>query len=78
MSALFGLFMGPPGVWELLIVALIVLLLFGGRLPNVMRNLGRGVVEFKKGISGVEEEIEKAGKPDPDKVEEEQAEAKEA
>jgi sec-independent protein translocase protein TatA len=71
MPALFGLFMGPPGVWELLIVALIVLLLFGGRLPNVMRNLGRGVVEFKKGIQGVEEDIENAAKGDVDKDKEE-------
>lgn len=59
---LFGIFPGGmPGIWELMIIALIVLLLFGGRLPSVMRNLGKGVVEFKKGISGVEEDIEKAG-----------------
>jgi sec-independent protein translocase protein TatA len=49
-----------PGPIELLIIAGILLLLFGGRLPSVMRNLGRGVVEFKKGIQGVEDEIEKA------------------
>ncbi len=70
---LFGLFMGPPGVWELMIVALIVLLLFGGRLPSVMRNLGKGVVEFKKGISGVEEEIDKAGEGAPEKEAEKEA-----
>jgi len=64
MSYLLGIFTGAPGVWELLIVAAILLLLFGGRLPSVMRNLGRGVVEFKKGVSGVEEEIENAGKED--------------
>lgn len=55
----FGfLFGGAPGVWELLIVAVILLLLFGGRLPSVMRNLGRGVTEFKKGISGTEDDAE--------------------
>ncbi len=47
MSVLFGF--GMPGIPELLIVAVIVLLLFGSRLPSVMRNLGRGIVEFKKG-----------------------------
>jgi len=64
----FALFhhIGPP---ELMIVAFISLLLFGNRLPSVMRSLGRSVTEFKKGISGVEEEIEQAAvsdkKPDP-------------
>ena len=50
---MFGL-----GTWDLLIVAIVVLLLFGNRLPSVMRSLGRGVVEFKKGVRGIEEEIE--------------------
>lgn len=39
----------PIGPWELLIVGLIVLLLFGSRLPSVMRSLGQSVTEFKKG-----------------------------
>jgi sec-independent protein translocase protein TatA len=52
LLAVFGL-----GPWELLIVAVVVLLLFGSRLPSVMRNLGRGVVEFKKGVAGIEEEL---------------------
>jgi sec-independent protein translocase protein TatA len=55
------IFPGMPGPLELLIVAAIILLLFGNRLPSVMRSLGRGVVEFKKGIQGIEEEVEKAG-----------------
>ena len=42
------------------VVAFIVLVLFGNRLPNVMRNLGRGIVEFKKGARGVSEELEDA------------------
>ena len=60
MSALFGYF-GMPGPLEMIIIAAIILLLFGNRLPSVMRSLGRGVVEFKKGIQGIEEEVEKAG-----------------
>ena len=53
---MFGL-----GTWDLAIVAVVVLLLFGNRLPSVMRSLGRGVVEFKKGVRGIEEEIETGG-----------------
>jgi sec-independent protein translocase protein TatA len=44
------------GTQELIIIAIIVLVLFGHRLPSVMRSLGRGVVEFKKGVSGVDDE----------------------
>ena len=43
------------GPMELAIVAAIVLLLFGGRLPGAMRNLGRSVVEFKKGVKDTDE-----------------------
>lgn len=52
LLAVFGI-----GQTELLIVAGIALLLFGHRLPSVMRSLGRGVVEFKKGVSGDEENL---------------------
>lgn len=42
---------GMPGPLELIIVAGIILLLFGKRLPEVMGSLGRSIVEFKKGAS---------------------------
>lgn len=45
-----------PGPVELLVIGGVVLLLFGHRLPTMMRSLGRGVVEFKKGVSGVDDE----------------------
>lgn len=54
--------MFSPGPMQLLIVAGIALLLFGSRLPSVMRSLGRSVVEFKKGINGIEDEINGAAK----------------
>jgi sec-independent protein translocase protein TatA len=37
-------------------VAGVVLLLFGSRLPKVMRSLGEGIVEFKRGVQGIEDE----------------------
>jgi sec-independent protein translocase protein TatA len=51
--AIFGL---PTGA-EWFIILAIGLLLFGRRLPEVGRSLGQGIVEFKKGLKGVEEEI---------------------
>ncbi len=47
------------GIPELLIVAFIVLILFGSRLPNVMRSLGQGMVEFKKGVQGIDDDKER-------------------
>ena len=46
----FALFTGAPGWAELLIVLAVMLILFGNRLPSVMRSLGQGITEFKKGI----------------------------
>ncbi len=45
---------------ELMIVAFVALLIFGNRLPSVMRSLGKSVTEFKKGVSGVEDDIDTA------------------
>jgi len=43
---------------EILLIALVVLLLFGGsKIPELMRGLGKGVSEFKKGVKDVENEI---------------------
>jgi sec-independent protein translocase protein TatA len=47
----------PTGA-EWIIIAAIGLLLFGKRLPEVGRSLGKGIVEFKKGLKGVEDEVE--------------------
>jgi sec-independent protein translocase protein TatA len=55
-------FISMPGPMELLIILAILLLLFGNRLPSVMRSLGVSAREFKKGVQGVEEEFHEAGK----------------
>ena len=47
------------GLWEVLIIARIVLLLFGGKkIPELMKGLGKGVKNFKEGMSDVEKDIE--------------------
>ena len=44
------------GGWEILIIALVVLLLFGGKkIPELMKGLGKGVKSFKDGMNGVDE-----------------------
>ena len=56
-----------PSGFELLVIAVIALLLFGKRLPEVARGLGKGVVEFKKGLKGVEDEMDNADYQPPKK-----------
>ncbi|HLO39654.1 MAG TPA: twin-arginine translocase TatA/TatE family subunit [Phycisphaerales bacterium] len=45
-------------MWEMLIILTVALLLFGRRLPEVGKSLGKGIVEFKKGLKGIEDEVE--------------------
>lgn len=55
------LLIGGIGMQEILIIALIVLLLFGGKkIPELMKGIGKGVRSFKDGINGIEKEIENA------------------
>ena len=53
-------FLGILGPMELAVVAGIGLLFFGNRLPSAMRSLGKSVTEFKKGVAGIEEDIDQA------------------
>ena len=52
---------GAIGPWEIIVILIVALLVFGKRLPEVGRSLGRGIVEFKKGLRGMHDEIESAG-----------------
>ena len=46
------------GTWEWVIIALVILLLFGGKkIPELMKGLGKGVKSFKEGMNSVEKEI---------------------
>lgn len=49
---------GIPGGYEWIILLILGLLIFGRRLPEIGRSLGRSIVEFKKGIKNIEDEIE--------------------
>ncbi len=52
--------LGVVGPWQLVLIIVIVLLLFGGKkIPELMIGLGQGAREFKKGMSGEDEEKKK-------------------
>lgn len=50
---------------ELIVVGIIAILLFGNRLPSVMRSLGKGMMEFQKGLKGVKDEFDSAMREEP-------------
>jgi sec-independent protein translocase protein TatA len=60
--SLFG-FLGGFGPMEMMIVGIVALLLFGNRLPDTMRSLGRGFREFRDGIKGIESDIDREVSP---------------
>ena len=52
------LFLGNLGMPEIIIIAILVLLLFGGKkIPELMKGIGKGVSQFKKGLKDVEDDI---------------------
>ena len=55
---------GALGGWEWLVILIIVLLLFGNRIPGLARSLGRGVNEFKTGLREGETKPESPAKAD--------------
>ena len=57
--------LGMPTGGEWIVLALLGLLFFGKRLPEVGRSLGKGIVEFKKGLREIEDHVDQAGTPAP-------------
>ncbi len=59
------LLFGSLGAPEIIVIAFIVLLLFGGKkIPELMKGIGKGVKSFKDGVKGIEDDI-KEGDSDP-------------
>jgi sec-independent protein translocase protein TatA len=63
----FGI--GPLGPFEMICLAILGVLIFGKRLPEVGKSLGKGIVEFKKGLAGVDEEVRRSTESDPRRIE---------
>jgi len=56
------------GTTEIIVIALVILLLFGGaKIPQLMKGLGKGIHEYKKGLSGEDIDDEKSSKNNDDK-----------
>ena len=57
------------GTWELVLIILVILLIFGGRkIPELMKGVGKGIKSFKEGMNEVEEQVNlsESAKPAPE------------
>lgn len=59
MSSLYAFF--TPGPFELVIIGIVAVLLFGSQLPKVARSVGQAIPSFKKGFKEVEDEVKEIG-----------------
>lgn len=72
------LFLGNIRGFQLIIIILVVLLLFGGKkIPDLMRNLGKGVHSFKQGLADAKEEINKPVESEKSETKKESSKEKE-
>ena len=54
-----GILLGAVGPWQIVLVVLVVLLMFGGKkIPELMKGLGKGISEFKKGKNDIEKDLD--------------------
>jgi sec-independent protein translocase protein TatA len=68
IGSLLGIF-GLPGGGEWIVLLILGLLIFGRRLPEVGRSIGKSIVEFKRGIKGIEDEIDDESTRSPARLE---------
>lgn len=58
--------LGVIGPWQVVILALLIILLFGGKkIPELMKGIGKGVKSFKEGMNEVEDQINKSDEDKP-------------
>jgi sec-independent protein translocase protein TatA len=58
MSHTMLAFLSLPGGWEWIIILVIAVLIFGRKLPEIARSLGKSITEFKKGIKDIETDVQ--------------------
>ena len=75
IGSLLGIF-GLPGGGEWIVLLILGLLIFGRRLPEVGRSIGKSIVEFKRGIKGIEDEIDDESTRSPARLEKSEDRAK--
>lgn len=57
------------GTWEIIVIVLVVLLLFGGKkIPELMKGLGKGVKSFKDGMNGMDDDCGNTKKQDDNSI----------
>jgi len=59
----YPLFLGSLGFWEIFLIVLVIVLIWGGKkIPELMRGVGKGVKSFRQGMNEIEDEIKEATK----------------